>query len=145
MENVAARHRSRERALQVLYQCDVTKEPAEAAIQSFYETLQSGEDARPVVGRDPFMEELALGAARQAEAIDRRISEKAAHWRVDRMPTVDRNILRLAIYELTRKDTPPAVVIDEAVELARRFSGDEAAAFINGVLDAVRKDLVAQA
>jgi N utilization substance protein B len=75
-----------------------------------------------------------------APDIDHRISEKSAHWKLERMPVVDRNILRLAIYEMSRHDTPAAVVIDEALELARQFSGDESVAFINGVLDAVHKE-----
>ena len=73
--------------------------------------------------------------------VDDLISRHAAHWRLDRMPTVDRNILRLAVYEMLRTDTPPAVIIDEALELARQFSGEESVHFVNGVLDAVRREL----
>ena len=72
--------------------------------------------------------------------IDKLISEKSANWRLERMSVVDRNILRMAIYEMKEVGTPPAVVIDEALELARQFSGDESTAFINGVLDAIRRD-----
>jgi N utilization substance protein B len=86
------------------------------------------------------MEELAKGASEMAPDIDHRISQKSAHWKLERMPIVDRNILRLAIYEMSRQDTPPAVVIDEALELARQFSGDESVSFINGVLDAIHKE-----
>jgi N utilization substance protein B len=139
---VAARHRSRQRALQVLYQCDVTKQPVEHAISSFYDTLYSGEEeaeSRPET--DTFMEELARGTSEQAGEIDQRIKDKAANWKIDRMPAVDRNILRLAVYEMTTRSTPPAVVIDEALELARKFSGDESVSFINGVLDAIHKEL----
>jgi transcription antitermination protein NusB len=154
---MAARHRSRQRALQVLYQWDMTKLPMEETIHAFYDTLRAegapeaaeepdDEDA-PSDGRDAarderdlFMEELVNGAAAMAPAIDYRISEKSAHWKLERMPIVDRNILRLAIYEMSRQDTPAAVVIDEALELARQFSGDESVAFINGVLDAVHKE-----
>ena len=75
-----------------------------------------------------------------AGEIDRRISEKAENWKLDRMPLVDRNVLRMAIYEMSRKETPAAVVIDEALELARQFSGDESVSFINGVLDAVHRE-----
>jgi len=119
------------------------------AIRAFYDTLQAegapepaeepdGDD--PSDSRDQFMEELAKGASEMAPAIDHRISEKSAHWKLDRMPVVDRNILRLAIYEMSRQDTPAAVVIDEALELARQFSGEESVSFINGVLDAVHKE-----
>lgn len=139
---MAARHRSRQRALQILYQWDLTKLPVEHAISSFYDTLYSGEEEivqKPE--RDTFMEELAVGTSRMASEIDQRISDKAAHWKLDRMPAVDRNILRLAVYEMAQGGTPPAVVIDEAIELARQFSGDESVSFINGVLDAVHKEL----
>ena len=137
---MAARHRSRQRALQVLYQWDMTKRPVDEAISSFYDTLGADEDnGQP--GRDTFMEELARGASEMAPDIDHRIAEKSEHWKLERMPIVDRNILRLAIYEMSRKDTPPAVIIDEALELARQFSGEESVSFINGVLDAVHKEI----
>src|SRR5579863_49055 len=147
---MAARHRSRQRALQVLYQWDMTKRPMEDAIRSFYDTLDAdktaeqrveedpGEAAEPG-GRDPFMEELATGASAMAPDIDQRIANKSAHWKLERMPVVDRNILRLAIYEMSDLKTPAPVVIDEALELARQFSGDESVSFINGVLDAVHR------
>jgi len=150
---MAARHRSRQRALQVLYQWDMTKRPVDEAIRAFYDTLDADklaeervEDADPEAAaesedaRDEFMEELARGASAMAPAIDHRIAEKSAHWKLERMPIVDRNILRLGIYEMSRQDTPAAVVIDEALELARQFSSEESVAFINGVLDAVHKE-----
>src|SRR5271166_2318485 len=137
---MAARHRSRQRALQVLYQWDLTKQPVDDAISSFYTTLYS-EEGNETPEPDPFMEELARGASGMAVDIDSRISTKSENWRLERMPAVDRNILRLAIYEMSQQITPPAVVIDEALELARQFSGEESVSFINGVLDAVHKDL----
>ena len=85
------------------------------------------------------METLVRGAAAQSSEIDRRITEKSDNWRLERMPVVDRNILRLAIYEMSELQTPAPVVIDEALELARQFSGDESVSFINGVLDAVHR------
>ncbi len=146
----------------------MTKRPVDEAIRAFYDTLdadkiaagsmehepmeqepmeqemeeqddESGEELAS--GRDPFMEELARGASQMAADIDQRIAGKSAHWKLERMPVVDRNILRLGIYEMSRQDTPAAVVIDEALELARQFSGEESVAFINGVLDAVHKDM----
>lgn len=156
---MAARHRSRQRALQVLYQWDMTKRPVDEAIRAFYDTLRADQMAEEKVeeepepdadtesapqsadGRDEFMEELARGASAMAPDIDHRITEKSAHWKIERMPVVDRNILRLGIYEMSRRETPAAVVIDEALELARQFSGEESVAFINGVLDAVHKEL----
>jgi N utilization substance protein B len=133
-----SRHRSRQRALQVLFQLDMRKQPAETAIAAYYETLYSEEnDTKPE--QDVFMETLVKGTLAQTEAIDARITRHSEHWRVERMPAVDRNILRLAIYEMTEVRTPAAVAINEALELARRFSGDESVKFINGVLDAVRR------
>jgi transcription antitermination protein NusB len=135
---MAARHRSRQRALQVLYQWDMNKQPVEEAIASFYTTLFSEDnEARPEP--DEFMEELARGASDMASGIDQRISAKSENWKLERMPIVDRNILRLAIYEMSREETPAAVVIDEALELARQFSGEDSVSFINGILDAVHK------
>jgi len=135
-----ARHRSRQRALQVLYQWDMTKRPVEEAISLFYDTL-GADDHEVLLSRDEFMEELAKGASQMAQDIDHRIAEKSENWKIDRMPIVDRNILRLAIYEMSRKETPPAVVIDEALELARQFSGETSVPFINGILDAVHKEI----
>jgi len=136
---MAARHKSRQRALQILYQWDLRKQPVDDAIASFYDNLYS-EEPEPKPGRDDFMEELARGTSEMSAEIDRRIAEKAENWKLDRMPLVDRNVLRMAIYEMSRKETPAAVVIDEALELARQFSGDESVSFINGVLDAVHKE-----
>ena len=124
------------------------------AIHAFYDTLNAdGAPGGPAEepddepphdgdGRDTFMEELAKGAAEMAPDIDHRIAQKSEHWKLERMAIVDRNILRLAIYEMSRRETPPAVVIDEALELARQFSGEESVSFINGVLDAVHKENV---
>ena len=135
---MAARHRSRQRALQILYQWDLRKQPVDEAIASFYDNLYS-EELDPSPARDEFMEQLVKGTSELAVDIDQRITQKAENWKLERMPLVDRNILRMAIYEMDRKETPAAVVIDEALELARQFSGDESVAFINGVLDAGRK------
>ena len=90
--------------------------------------------------RDEFLEQLVRGTVEKAGEIDALISGHAEHWRIERMPAVDRNILRLAIYELRNTETPPAVTIDEALELARRFSTEESVQFVNGVLDAVNKE-----
>lgn len=141
-----SRHRSRQRALQILFQLDLRKLSAWDALDNFYDSLHSSEheqedehEDRPP--RDEFMETLVRGTAAECESIDGKIAAHSAHWRMERMPAVDRNILRMAVYEMMRQGTPAAVVIDEALELARRFSGEESVAFINGVLDAVRRDL----
>ncbi len=85
------------------------------------------------------MESLARGTAACAAELDQLIASRAENWRVERMPIVDRNILRMAIFEMRDLGTPPAIVIDEALEIARRYSEEEALPFINGVLDAVRR------
>jgi N utilization substance protein B len=139
---MAARHRSRKRALQVLFEWDMRGELVDSAIQHYYDTLYSEEsENRPKP--DKFMEELARGTATNAAQIDKQIEEKSQHWRLERMPVVDRNILRLAIYELTRNTLPAPVIIDEALELARQFASDESVSFINGVLDAVHRQTFA--
>ncbi|HEY6988448.1 MAG TPA: transcription antitermination factor NusB [Bryobacteraceae bacterium] len=137
---MAARHRSRRRALQVLFEWDMRGDSIDRAIQNYYETLYSedGENTQPLKP-DRFMEQLARGTAADVSEIDKQIAAKSEHWRVERMAIVDRNILRLAIYELRLAELPAPVVIDEALELARQFSSDESLAFINGVLDAVHR------
>ena len=134
-----ARHRSRQRALQVLFLVDLRHQPVSEAISSFYGTLSSEEESPAEAAKDEFMEMLVRGTSENVTEIDGWISQKSEHWRLERMPVVDRNILRMALFEMSRTDTPPAVVIDEALELARQFSGDESVAFINGVLDAIRR------
>jgi N utilization substance protein B len=134
-----ARRRSREHALQILYQWDMRKQPVDESIETFYGTLFSEEDAA-TSPPDAFLEELVRGTVEKAAEIDALISGHAEHWRLERMPAVDRNILRLAIYEMRHTGTPAAVVIDEALELARRFSTEESVQFVNGVLDAVHRE-----
>jgi len=135
-----ARHKSRQRALQVLFLWDQRKQPIEDAIAAFYPTLGSDETDPKPTPPDEFMESLVRGASRESAAIDQRITAKSSNWRIERMAAVDRNILRLAIYEMQSTETPPAVAIDEALELAREFAGDESVKFVNGVLDAIRRE-----
>ena len=93
-------------------------------------------------GRTCFNIGKVLGTVEHVEQIDEMIRRHAEHWRLDRMATVDRNLLRLAIYEfLYDRDTPKTVVINEAIEIARRFSAQESPQFINGVLDSIKKEL----
>lgn len=137
---MSARHRSRQRALQLLFAVDLRKQAAQDAIDQFYESLSITDDPdEPLVGRDPFMELLVKGTADHSAELNKLIEEHAQNWRIERMSVVDRNILRLAVHEMLLAQTPPAVIIDEALELARQFSGDESVPFINGVLDAIRK------
>jgi transcription antitermination protein NusB len=135
-----SRSRSRQRALQMLFLWDFRRQSVEDAI-SAYNTLYSEE--RHV--RDSFADNLVHGTVAAAAEVDEQISKHAEHWRLERMPTVDRNILRLAVYEMSHGGTPPAVAIDEALELARRFSNEESVQFVNGVLDAVHRGMVQKA
>src|SRR5579864_5087467 len=137
---MSSRRRSREHALQIFYQWDMRKQPVDESIEAFYGTLYTEESPALRPERDPFLEQLVRGTVEKAGEIDALISGHAEHWRIERMPAVDRNILRLAIYELRNTETPPAVAIDEALELARRFSTEESVQFVNGVLDAVNKE-----
>ena len=122
--------------MQILYSFDARKQPVEEAIDAYYDTLYLEEGPE----RDPFVADLVRGTIEHLPEVDGRISRHAEHWRMERMPAVDRNILRLAVYEMTRGGTPAAVAIDEALELARKFSGEESVQFINGVLDAVHRE-----
>ena len=134
-----ARHRSRERALQLLFLADVRRQQPEEAIAGFYDSLLTSEVEDEQPEQDSFMEQLVRGTLEGVAGIDERIAGQSEHWRLDRMPIVDRNILRMAVHEMTSLGTPAPVVIDEALELARRFSSEESVAFINGVLDGVRR------
>ena len=92
-------------------------------------------------GAREFATRLAVGALAHLEEIDERIRSRAEHWRISRMAVVDRNVLRLAVYEFLHEPTPRTVAINEALEIARRFSTYEATQFINGILDAIKRDL----
>jgi transcription antitermination protein NusB len=137
---MAARHKSRQRAVQMLYQVEMRKIPASIAFDAYYSSLFD-EEQEQQPKRDAFAEELVRGVVDRTQEIDKQIQSHSEHWRIERMPVVDRNILRIAVFELQSGKTPAPIVIDEALELARRFSGDESVAFLNGVLDAIRKDL----
>ncbi len=131
-----SRFKSRQQALQMLFLWDVRRQLIQEVLRDFYGSLVHEEEG-PEEDRDGFAEDLALGTVRSFEDIDALIASHSEHWRIERMPVVDRNILRLGIYEMSKMATPSAVVIDQALELARRFAGDESIGFLNGVLDAV--------
>jgi len=120
----------------MLFVWDVRKQPIQDVVRDFYSSLALDEDG-VAEGRDGFGEDLALGTVRSVAEIDELIGKHSEHWRMERMPVVDRNILRLGVYEMSKMATPSAVVIDQALELARRFAGDESIGFLNGVLDAI--------
>jgi N utilization substance protein B len=134
-----SRQRSRQRALQMLYLLDMREQPVEEAIRSFYASLASDE-AEPIGEKDEFAEELVRGALAHRDTLDQSIARNSEHWRLDRMPVVDRNLLRLATYEMAHLKTPAPVVIDQALELAAKFSAPESLSFLNGVLDAIRRE-----
>jgi len=135
---MGTRRKARESALQMLFAADVAKTRDSVLTSNFWNELgeQSlDEDTRA------FANNLAVGALREIETIDSRIRTRAEHWRIERMAIVDRNVLRLAVYEFLFEPTPHTVVINEALEIARRFSTFEATQFINGILDAIKHDL----
>lgn len=136
------RHRAREAALQMLYQWEVGRVSMFEVRQTFWPQLaESGEGVMPDDLRE-FATMLADGVATDVASLDPLIAESAEHWRLERMNVMDRLILRLALFEfLHQPETPSKVVINEALELARTFSGDESVRFINGVLDAMRRKL----
>ena len=135
------RHRAREAALQILYQWDVGGGDVDSAAETFF-ALQWPNAEPPPDALRAFASALAHDAVERLEAVDTLIAETTANWRPERMAVVDRLILRMAVCELLRDpETPPAVVINEALELARTFSTEESVRFINGMLDAIRKKL----
>jgi len=133
------RRRAREAALQILYHWEIGRRDVEAAADTYFSHQWPNVDPPPEDLR-AFATALARDTVAALDAIDRLIGETAERWRPERMPVVDRLILRMAICELRRdRGTPPAVVINEALELARTFSTEESVKFINGMLDAIRK------
>lgn len=142
MTRPAPRSASRRVALQVLYALDLASRKGAAfppQVADCFERVAENFELPP--GACAFAQQLVAGVTQRRDELDALISEKASHWRIDRMAAVDRNVLRLAAWELCRTDTPTSVVIDEAIELAREFGGDPSPAFVNGVLDAVAKSI----
>jgi N utilization substance protein B len=129
------RHKSREFALQMLFEWDMTRQEPARVEQFFWRSAPAADETRKFANR------LFEGAVAAAEETDKLVEKLAENWRLDRLAAVDRNILRLAVCELRLGTAPPKVVIDEAIELAKKFSSEEAPAFLNGVLDAVYKSL----
>jgi len=128
------RRRARECALQMLFQIDLTGVRPEEVFGTFWAGQDAGDDTRR------FAERLVEGVIAHRQRLDSALAGSAANWRVERMATVDRNVLRMAIYELLlERDTPAAVVLDEAIEVAKKFGSEESGAFINGILDDVRR------
>ncbi|HEY8460462.1 MAG TPA: transcription antitermination factor NusB [Blastocatellia bacterium] len=137
---MGARRRARECALQMLFSYDVTHSSVEELIETYWgEMAEAADDVRA------FANELAIGTISHLDEIDELIRHRTEHWRITRMAIVDRNLLRLAIFEfLYQPTTPMTVAINEALEIARRFSTHEATQFINGILDAIKRDVESQ-
>lgn len=130
---MSLRHKSREYALQMLFQWEMGKQEPSRIEEGFWKNI------RAQVSTREFANQLFENAAARAEEIDPVISTHAKNWRIERMPAIDRAILRLSLAELRTSGTPSKVVINEALELAKKFSSEEAAPFINGILDAAVK------
>jgi N utilization substance protein B len=138
------RHQAREAALQVLYQAEVARTDVAHAVDTVFELQWPGPaPASPDVRA--FAADLAHDTRRRLPAIDELIAGAARRWRPERMPIIDHLVLRMGVCELLRQDgTPAAVVINEALELARTFSTEESVKFINGMLDGIRKKIEEQ-
>ncbi len=135
---MGSRRQARELALQMLYQHELTGDPVPVIVENFEEWHRSS----PAV--QGFATQLVDGTLEHVEEIDRLLSRQTAHWRLDRLAAVDRNILRLALYELTHlAETPAAVVINEAIEIAKKFGSADSGRFVNGVLDGFVKSKAA--
>jgi N utilization substance protein B len=135
----AKRTKARERALQALYQIDVAAEGIDEALSRFWRSFEPVE--REVMA---LAESLVRGVAEHRRAVDEAIERVSLHWRLDRMAKVDRNVLRLAAYELLRTDVPVKVVINEAIELGKKYGSESTGAFVNGVLDKIASELPAE-
>ena len=133
----AKRTKARERAVQALYQIDVAATDLDEALSRFWKSFEPVD--REVMD---LAEELVRGVARHRREIDEAIESVSTNWRLDRMARVDRNVLRLAVHELVhRPDVPVKVVINEAIELGKKFGSESSGAFINGVLDRIAASL----
>jgi N utilization substance protein B len=134
------RTKARECAFQMLYQWDMSRAPIEQVVESFWRVRTTTDLTRGMADR------LARGAHADLETIDAAIGAASTHWRFDRIAAVDKNVLRLGVFELIHeKATPSAVVIDEAVEMARRFGEADSPSFVNGVLDAIMRKVRGEA
>ena len=135
---MGSRRKARESALQMLFAADFADAVPEEVLKTYWAEL--GDSETEETARE-FATRLAVGTLSHLEALDERIRSRAEHWRIPRMAIVDRNILRLAVFEFLYEPTPRTVAINEALEIARRFSTYEATQFINGILDAIKRDL----
>jgi transcription antitermination protein NusB len=135
---VSLRTKAREFAMQMLFQWDMSKQDPAMLEGKFWQGAKAADTTRDFANR------LFEGAAKEVAALDELIVKHTDNWRFERLAAIDRAILRLAIYELRGTDTPPKVVLNEAVELAKKFSSEDSGGFVNGILDAFRKSLAVQ-
>jgi N utilization substance protein B len=127
---MGVRRRSRENALKMLYAREVGKHPVEEVVSTYWELFEAPDESRE------FADRLVRGTVAHLEEIDRAIGEVSIHWRISRMACVDRNILRMATFELLHVDeVPKRVTLNEAIEIAKRYGAEDSWAFINGILD----------
>jgi N utilization substance protein B len=133
---MGARHSGREAALQMLFQMEASAADVEKVISLFWRNFEADPEGRP------YADGAVRGIADTLEKVDARITAASTHWRLERMARVDRNVLRLGTWELeTQKDVPRAVILDEAIELAKSYGTEESSSFVNGVLDRVAETL----
>ena len=126
---------AREHALKILYQFDITKRPMEAVVASYWQAEETKD--REIIA---YANLLAIGVGGHIEDIDHKISDYATNWQIRRMAIIDRNIMRIGLYELQyTTDIPPKVAINEAVELAKKYGDLESSKFVNGILDKIHK------
>jgi transcription antitermination protein NusB len=135
---VSLRTKAREFAMQMLFQWDMSRQDLSKLEAQFWKSAKAADKTRA------FANKLFEGAAKDVRALDEIIGKHCENWRFERLAAIDRAILRLAIHELREADTPPKVVLNEAVEMAKKFSSEEAGAFVNGLLDSVHKLLKGQ-
>jgi transcription antitermination protein NusB len=121
--------------MQMLFQWEMSKQDPAKLEAKFWREAKAADATRTFANR------LFEGASKETDALDELIAQHAANWRLDRLAAIDRAILRLAIYELRAAETPPKVVLNEAVDLAKKFSSEDSSAFVNGILDACHKSL----
>lgn len=132
---MSIRSKGREFAMQMLFQWDMSQQEPGRLEAKFWKAAKASDTTRA------FANQLFEGAAKDSAAADELIVQQAENWRLERLAVIDRAILRLAIYELRVAETPPKVVLNEAVELAKKFSSEEAGSFVNGILDSIHKSL----
>jgi len=140
---MGVRRKARECALQMLFQYDMSGNPATEVLATFWAMNPAPTDlsAEEVALMMEFANRLFSGAILRLTDIDEIIKSHTTNWRLERMAVVDRNVLRLAVYEFLEEETPKAVVINEALEIAKRFSTEESAHFVNGILDGIKNSL----